>query len=933
MQTTSAGQTVARDGPQASNDLYPPQLAQQERELIEARRLALEIAGTTPEVGVAISGGGIRSATFAVGLFQSLARHDLLKRIDYLSTVSGGGYFGGFFGRLFLSAGKACGPASAAQQTRAALMDSQSAPLQWLRENGRYIAPNGKDDYYAAAAVYLRNWFAVQYVVGITLLSIFLLTNTLRAWAWSTAWGTHIEGLFADALLPRLWASPWLILPLLVAAIGLVPMGAAYWLTQKQQEFGRKAADRLTHPNYPLLALLLLMAVAAALFLAPDGEALAWTPRGQTVRLVYAYVVVAGVLALLFYFVSRPRAVQRARNRLSRWLGWTLLNFLIMLFFALVDSFAQTLYAISTSKTGAVLWAGTLSVTLVFLAHEFAGYLSRDQSKARKVIRIPAQLIGLALGVLLGLVVATFWATVAHAVLWQGETPHGNPGAKLVGHYTPPAPQLSLSVENHIVVAPREEQAAADSESAPATTLVSCTFLFALLISLLTGRTLTFVNLSSIQQFYAARLTRAYLGAGNWYRTRFGVLPNDERAKAHGSKPSEPALDVTEVILGDDIAFAEYRPERYGGPIHLINVTINETVSGTSQLEQRDRKGLGMAVGPCGLSVARVHHALWAAPSSQTTQTIYPIAPGKGQFAVFEYKPVQVESLTVGQWVSISGAAFTTGLGARTNLGLSLLLGFSNVRIGYWWDSGIKPQTRYKTKPAAERKSKPTDWLEPFFSAQLYLSDEFLARFHGPHRQRWYLSDGGHYENTAAYELIRRRVPFIIVSDNGCDQNYVYDDLANLIRKARIDLNAEIRFLTGPELNALLGPDLRELIGTPAELQRRIESTPHAAAESRFEGKAYSNCHALLAQIHYDGNAEAGSLMLVVKPSLTGAEPLDLIEYHAQHPTFPQEATLDQFFDEAQWESYRKLGSYIGDRLFSALASEGKWAPRSMRTP
>ena len=46
------------------------------------------------DAGIALSGGGIRSATFALGVLQALAHHDLLRRFDYLSTVSGGGYLG-----------------------------------------------------------------------------------------------------------------------------------------------------------------------------------------------------------------------------------------------------------------------------------------------------------------------------------------------------------------------------------------------------------------------------------------------------------------------------------------------------------------------------------------------------------------------------------------------------------------------------------------------------------------------------------------------------------------------------------------------------------------------------------------------------------------------------------------------------------------------
>ena len=45
-------------------------------------------------VGLAFSGGGIRSATFNLGILQGLAKLGLLKYVDYLSTVSGGGYIG-----------------------------------------------------------------------------------------------------------------------------------------------------------------------------------------------------------------------------------------------------------------------------------------------------------------------------------------------------------------------------------------------------------------------------------------------------------------------------------------------------------------------------------------------------------------------------------------------------------------------------------------------------------------------------------------------------------------------------------------------------------------------------------------------------------------------------------------------------------------------
>ena len=54
-----------------------------------------------------------------------------------------------------------------------------------------------------------------------------------------------------------------------------------------------------------------------------------------------------------------------------------------------------------------------------------------------------------------------------------------------------------------------------------------------------------------------------------------------------------------------------------------------------------------------------------------------------------------------------------------------------------------------------------------------------------------------------------------------------------------------------------------------------------------------------------------------VKPTLTGTEPTDVAHYASAHPTFPHESTGDQFFDEAQFESYRRLGDFVAT---SALA-------------
>ena len=57
-------------------------------------------------VGLALSGGGIRSSAVCLGVLQALNHHDLIKRIDYLSTVSGGGYIGSSLSATMTRAGR-----------------------------------------------------------------------------------------------------------------------------------------------------------------------------------------------------------------------------------------------------------------------------------------------------------------------------------------------------------------------------------------------------------------------------------------------------------------------------------------------------------------------------------------------------------------------------------------------------------------------------------------------------------------------------------------------------------------------------------------------------------------------------------------------------------------------------------------------------------
>lgn len=76
-------------------------LAAQERGLVLARRRHYQIdLERNWAAGLALSGGGIRSATFAIGVLAALARRNLLPQFDYISSVSGGGFAAGFLTQL-----------------------------------------------------------------------------------------------------------------------------------------------------------------------------------------------------------------------------------------------------------------------------------------------------------------------------------------------------------------------------------------------------------------------------------------------------------------------------------------------------------------------------------------------------------------------------------------------------------------------------------------------------------------------------------------------------------------------------------------------------------------------------------------------------------------------------------------------------------------
>ncbi|HEU4780271.1 MAG TPA: patatin-like phospholipase family protein [Steroidobacteraceae bacterium] len=135
---------------------------QAEADWIRERRLATgSVAPDAPLVGLALSGGGIRSAAFNMGVLQVLARSGLLARTDYLSSVSGGGYVASCLTWL-----RAHVPETSGRRLgEVPLTDGSGTVLDWLRAHGRYLI-TGKG---------LSGWTLGASILSGTLLNLFVL--------------------------------------------------------------------------------------------------------------------------------------------------------------------------------------------------------------------------------------------------------------------------------------------------------------------------------------------------------------------------------------------------------------------------------------------------------------------------------------------------------------------------------------------------------------------------------------------------------------------------------------------------------------------------------------------------------------------------------------------------------------------------------------
>ena len=357
---------------------YPEDLRKSEERLVRRRHGKCNSCGDSAETGLALSGGGIRSATFGFGVNQALAGLDLLAKIDVLSTVSGGGYTGSLLSRLFTR--KEVNSHEDVKRVILPAHTSDDAPqefpsgwvLRWLRENGRYLAPNGSGDLLLGGAIVLRNWLSIHLVLTTLALTLFVAMQCIRN-------GLHIG--FSGATVPLfltcsangaagaaplanleawlschlplgetyVWWSPWLLLPAFIFVFAAVPLGWVYWLLAddgRQTPKGRSGVlCALCGPVIVVAGTTLVYAATRIL----DIDRLAPFLPAAT---VFLFVAVVTIFVALFSVIRRRYRAKdaddapnyRVRHRLSSWLKTVLVLFAATLGLAVVDSLGQTVY-------------------------------------------------------------------------------------------------------------------------------------------------------------------------------------------------------------------------------------------------------------------------------------------------------------------------------------------------------------------------------------------------------------------------------------------------------------------------------------------------------------------------------------------------------------------------------------------------------------
>lgn len=875
-------------------------------------------------MGLCFSGGGIRSATFNLGILQGLAELDMLGCFDYLSSVSGGGYI-----HQWLAAwGKRKGFPAVREELiplpDAGSPKSHPEPLRWLRRYSNYLTPEKglfTADTWVTIATWLRNTILNQIILISGLLFVMLLPHlvTFDSFVPSSTWAV----VATIAVIVYLFLLAVALIGRELALLEFVPdddrkpaaaaASSSASKPEKPRFLGQSGVQRLV--VMPLLAAGLLITLLFPIQFAGFQYVQGWI----LVPVLYFFLTLTvsfagGTLTAYLrshHFITRD---ETARNFFWR-RPWCfahvrgIIALVLLVLSALVVAAAGTAWHLLISLM--TMWLPRLSadhlwrvelliapplylfgpLISVLLLIGLIGRTFKD-SRREWLARLGAW-VGLYMlvwlvfvgGSLFGLLIlkwlaAKLWVGIPAAMGWLGTSiwsvVAGN-SSKTAGAKDDKGPSSFSALEIIAKVGPYvfviglllllSAWGQVMIYRHGATFLLVAMVIAAIICLLFAWR--VDINEFSMHAYYRDRLARCYLGASN---------PDRKPNPFTGFDEEDANVAVSSLSASNG----------YFGPYPIFCTTLNLTFG--EDLAWQERKGASFAFTPLlsGYDVG------WTAAKNDNKNLRF---NGYAETATYAYPAPGIHISTA---VAISGAAASPNWGYHTSPATAFLLTIFNVRLGWWLRN---PRTiaqdgkRVNVENASnQRRDKvglfhdPYPWPSPHFSL-LSLTNELLGRTNDTSTYL-YLTDGGHFDNMGLYELVRRRCRYIVICDGEQDGELTFEGIGMAIRKCRIDFGAEISL------------DLRPL--------------------QHLNGGS-SNAHCVVGTIQYQEDTARSSpgIVVYIKSSLTGDEPADVLNYKRQDPCFPHDSTANQWFTESQFESYRRLGHHIAMVTFAA-ASPGE---------
>ena len=857
-----------------------------------------------------LSGGGIRSAAFSLGVMQALATNprrpdgtragkpedSLLSRFHYLSTVSGGGYAGGWLSAWLTHAyGHKGGDWSSVWQAMAGerpVPEEEPRQFAWLRTYSNYLTPKlglASADAWATAALSLRNlilnWFVILPVLCAVLIVLKLVASTV-------AWVSQFDPQACAAS----FGQPSFFLG---AAGGVCLLLALRFTTRHRPTRGASGAgqkDFLTGGLGPAVAAAVFFTFAVA---GPCAETFVqnWLRSGHAPLLRGLGVLAAAGAALfaLAWIAALPRcrgladgvrdvaawtvsgAVYGASLTVGLYAYFHLVPDAGVWFFQPKEILLLTFglpFALVAQLFGEMIFVGLTSyqegsdADREWLARAAGWYFVTAASWAltmacvfvgsRLVDDVYGQVKTWLIGGGASIVTAYLGKSSLSPAKGKAEDAKGI-SANVVLAIAAPVFVVTLVIAvsafiDSILFGQSLIQTAAFHRRVteegyppwPGGIGLVVAFAAVAIIGIVASSRVN-INRFSLHALYRNRIIRAFLGASNPHRNPnpFTGFDENDNLRAHQLWPARTGTGQ----------WPKIEPRNWR-PFHVINIALN--IVSTEKLAWQERKAEPFTVTPLhsGSSCLRYRDSR-------------------------EYGA----GISLGTAVAISGAAASPNMGYHSSPPLAFLLTLFNVRLGWWLGNpGTAGEKSYKV-------GGPSRAIAPLLYEMFGQTTDDKAYV--------YLSDGGHFENLGLYEMVRRRCRFVLVVDAGCDKEFEFEDLGNAVRKAALDLGVRITFQ-----------------GLSAMQFRAAKTDPNLPLDPPF--------HAV-GSLHYreaDGGGEDG-VILYLKPSFHGnrIKNVGIRNYAAANPDFPHQTTGDQWFSESQFESYRALGFEVTDAVLEELSA------------